>query len=138
MIPTLALAIDPGTRKCGVAVVEDGPVPRTLHREVTPTPDLSGAICRIFAQHSAHVVLIGNATNAKAVEATVRPLLPASVPVELVPEAFTTERARARWCRENPPVRFWERLLPGFRTPTEPVDDYAAVILAEQYFASRS
>lgn len=138
MTATLALAIDPGTRKCGVAVVQSEGELRTLYREVTPTQDLPGVILRVCAEYAPHVVLIGNATNARVVADVVRALLPAAVPVEFVPEAFSSERARARWCLENPPVNLWERLLPGFRTPNVPVDDYAAVILAEQYFASQS
>ncbi|MBC8136142.1 MAG: pre-16S rRNA-processing nuclease YqgF [Fibrella sp.] len=138
MSPTLALAIDPGTRKCGIAIVQDTSPPQTLYREVVPTPNLSQVFCYVLARFPATIVLIGDATNAQVVESVVRPLLPASVAIEFVPEAFTSERARARWCRENPPVNLWGRLLPGFRTPTEPVDDYAAVILAEQYFAAQS
>ncbi len=134
----VALAIDPGTRKCGVAVVRSGATPETLYRAVVPTPDLPEAFRQTFARFPASVVLIGDATSARAVETLVRPLLPPTVPVAFVAEAFTTERARARWCRENPPTRFWERWFPGFRTPTEPVDDYAAAILAEQYFAAQS
>ncbi|MBC7805924.1 MAG: pre-16S rRNA-processing nuclease YqgF [Akkermansiaceae bacterium] len=138
MIGTLALAIDPGTRKCGIAVVQNDAPPRTQYREVVTTPDLPAAISKIIARFPANVVLIGDATNAQIVESVVRPLLPSSIAIEFVAEAFTSERARARWCRENPPTNLWERLFPGLRTPAEPVDDYAAVILAEQYFAAQS
>ncbi|MBC8142831.1 MAG: pre-16S rRNA-processing nuclease YqgF [Armatimonadetes bacterium] len=132
----IALAIDPGTRKCGVAIVENADPPRTLHRAVVPTSDLPGAVAALLSAYAVEVALIGDATNAQAVTATIRPLLPEGISLVAVPEAFTSERARARWCAENPPRTLWERLLPGFRTPDCPVDDYAAVILAESYFAA--
>lgn len=134
----VAIAIDPGTRKCGIAVVQNGAKPTTLFRVVVSTTELANRFCEVLAQYPANVVLIGDATNAKKVASVVRPLLPTPTPIEFVAEAFTSERAKARWCRENPPATLWERLLPGFRTPTEPVDDYAAVILAEQYFDAQS
>lgn len=130
----IALAVDPGTRKCGVAVVQADPL-RTLHRVVVPTADVAGAVQALLSENGATVILVGNATNAPAVATALRPLL-SGVPLLTVPEAFTSERARARWCAENPPRTLWERWFPGFRTPPCPVDDYAAVILAEDYFAS--
>lgn len=138
MSPVCALAIDPGTRKCGIAVVRNGMPPETLYREVVHTPDFPAAFSRILARFEADIVLIGNATNGAALEAVVRTLLPPMFPVEFVEEKFTSEQARTRWCRQNPPKSLWERLLPGFRTPDEPVDDYAAAILAERYFAAQS
>ncbi len=136
MREVIALAIDPGTHKCGIAVVQNGSPPQTLFRAVVPTAQFATRFASVSARYVLHVVLIGNATYAKEIESIVRSTVATSCPIHLVPEAFTTERARARWCRENPPRHLWERLLPGFRTPSEPVDDYAAVILAEQFLAN--
>jgi len=132
----LVLAVDPGTRKCGLAVVRNADPPQTVYRAVVPTQDLLGAAQALLSSHAVETVLIGDATNASAVTDVLRPLLTEGIPLATVPEAFTSERARARWCAENPPRTVWERLFPGFRTPTCPIDDYAAVILAENYFAS--
>ena len=132
----LALAIDPGTHKCGVAVVRDVPL-QTLHRAVVPTPDLAGAVQALLAEHRVDIALVGDATNAAAIRDTLRSLLPEGITIVAVSEAFTSERARARWRRENPPRHFWERVFPGFRTPDYPIDDYAALILAEQYFTAQ-
>ncbi len=56
-------------------------------------------------------------------------------PTVRVNEAFTSQRARARFLAENQP-RGLQRLLPrSLRTPPVPVDDYAAVLLAEDFFA---
>jgi len=60
------------------------------------------------------------------------------VPVQLVEEAFTSQRARRRFLQEHQP-RGFQRLLPsGLRTPPVPIDDYAALLLAEDFFAGVS
>ena len=48
---------------------------------------------------------------------------------------MTTMNARRRYWRENPPGCL-ARLVPeGMRLPPRPIDDYAAVLLAERYLA---
>jgi hypothetical protein len=55
----------------------------------------------------------------------------------VVPEAYTTLRARRRYFDEHP-LRGWRRLFPGLQTPPIPIDDYAAVLIAEDYLSSTS
>lgn len=136
-VPIIVLAIDPGTRKCGIAVVQNSHPPQTLFRAVVETPTLANAVSPLMDRFAISTLLIGDATGAALISDLLRPVMAEGVPIHLVPEAFTTQRARTRWCQENPPRTLWERLLPGFRTPTSPIDDYAAVILAEQYFTSQ-
>ena len=58
------------------------------------------------------------------------------VPQTLVPERDSTLRARDRYFRDQP-TPWWQRLLPrGMRVPPRPVDDYAAVVLAEEFLAA--
>jgi RNase H-fold protein (predicted Holliday junction resolvase) len=73
---------------------------------------------------------IGRGTNAAAVAAAVREL---GLPFELVDERETTLRARARFFADHPP-RGWKRLIPaGMLLPDRPIDDYAAVLIAERF-----
>jgi hypothetical protein len=52
-----------------------------------------------------------------------------------VPERDTTRRARERYFADHPP-RGWRRLIPlSLQTPSVPIDDYAAWIIAEQFLA---
>lgn len=136
------LSIDPGTRKCGVAVVqsaksaESDVKPAVLFRAVVETGALADAITPLLSRFSLAALLIGDSTGSRAVLDRLRPLFPEGFPVHFVSETRTSERARTRWCAENAPAQVWMRILPGFRTPTEPVDDWAAVILAEDWFAA--
>lgn len=129
------LAIDPGRSKCGVALVGAGAV--VLHREVVPTERLIARILQLRAVHAFGHVLIGDGTECAPLSRALRDALPASVPVEAVPEAYTSQRARWRYLEENAP-RGWARLLPrGLRSPDRPVDDYVAVLLAEDWLGAR-
>jgi RNase H-fold protein (predicted Holliday junction resolvase) len=124
------LAIDPGRSKCGVAVCEPG---RVLSRAVIPLDSLPVYVAACRATHDIAEVVIGNRTGATQVER----LLAATGagPLRLVDEAGTTLRARERYFKDHPP-KGWRRLVPrGLLTPSEPYDDYAAVLLAEAALA---
>ncbi len=126
------LGLDPGTRKCGFAVIVDGaPQPRELG--ITPLADLAACLQRLVAETSPDVAAVGRGTNAAVVSAAVRA---AGLPVELVDERETTLLARGRFFRDYPP-RGWRRLIPrGMLLPDRPIDDYAALLIAERFLAS--
>ncbi len=127
------LAIDPGSGKCGVAVVcRDG---RTLYRGIVPTENLVAEVNSLTTVHSPTAILIGRGTGSK-------PLLSGLeaanllCPIHVVDEAHTSEAARSRFVAENA-ARGWRRLLPrSLRTPDRPYDDYVALILAERWWRS--
>ena len=142
----VVLALDPGRAKCGLAVVariadQDGPgaagrTTRVLHREVVETERVVARVLPLLAAHGAQVVLVGDATGGSVLARALKDALPPTLPVTLVDEAFTSQRARRRFLQEHQP-RGLQRLLPaGLRTPPVPVDDYAAVLLAEDYLAA--
>ena len=130
MEPTV-LAVDPGSAKCGVAVVhQDG---RTLLRDIVATERIQETLAGLVARFRPVALIVGGGTSSRLL---LRELQSGDLPlpVERVEEAHTTEAARQRYLAEHP-ARGWERLLPrGLRTPPRPVDDYAAVILAERYW----
>ncbi|MCX6369429.1 MAG: pre-16S rRNA-processing nuclease YqgF [Armatimonadetes bacterium] len=115
------LAIDPGTAKCGVAVVEPGG--KILHLEIVLTEQLASRVAELCAQYSPAQLLMGNGTQSKALAA----LLPEVI---FVPEAYTSQRARQRLSVARP---WWLRWLPL----TQPYDDLVAVILAEDWLAGQ-
>ncbi len=81
-------------------------------------------------------ILIGGGTNS----ATLRRALETTFPqmtLQIVDEYNTSARARQRFLQENP-APGWRRLLPsGLRSPEVPYDDYAAILLAEDYFSKK-
>jgi RNase H-fold protein (predicted Holliday junction resolvase) len=128
------LAIDPGSGKCGVAVVQrDG---QALHRDIVPVERLVAVVGDLIAAYTPCALLIGNGTGAK-------PLLHAleeaitGLPIHSVPESHTSEAARRRYVAANA-AQGWQRLLPrSLRTPDKPYDDYVALILAERWWEQK-
>jgi RNase H-fold protein (predicted Holliday junction resolvase) len=127
------LGIDPGTRKCGYAVIVAGTTtPAALG--IAPTGELAESLRAVLAQTAVDVVALGKGTNVGAVTAVVRTF---GLPIELVDERETTLLARARFFVDHPP-RGWRRLVPrGMLLPDRPIDDYAALLIAQRYLASR-
>jgi len=130
--PFRVLAVDPGRDKCGLAVVDtrDG----VLARGVIPTRVVAVVAGDWTVEHRPQVLIVGKGTGYRLLLSRLREI---AVPLETVGERDTTRRARVRYFQENPP-RGWRRLIPlGLQTPPVPVDDYAAVLIAEDYLATQ-
>lgn len=127
------MAIDPGRDKCGVAVVfRTG---RVAEQAVVPRADLMAAIEDLARRHHPATLVVGDRTGSKECrrELGARGL----GPIVTVEEHETTQRARARYFRDHPP-RGLRRLMPlGMLSPPRPIDDYAAILLAEIYWTAK-
>jgi RNase H-fold protein (predicted Holliday junction resolvase) len=136
-----ALAMDPGTAKCGLAVVRridsEGPTRfETLHRCVVERQEVGDAVRELASRYSPGVILIGNGTMSKEYRRLVEEL--GVAPVRIVDEEFSTLRARTLYFKHNPP-RGLRRLIPtSMQTPSCPYDDYVAVILAQSFLSNNA
>jgi len=127
------LAIDPGSSKCGLAVVsrtgEDSV--ELLWRKVVPADELMDGVMQASEQHDFSMVIVGSGTRSKDVVEALRKWLP-SIGILVVDEKDTTLQARERYWSHNP-RKGLRRLLPStMQVPPEPVDDFVALILAER------
>lgn len=126
------LAVDPGSAKCGIAVVTRELA--VLHRGVVPAEQLADQAGRLVAAHHPCAVVVGSGTGSSCVVQALRER-GLDAPIELIDECFSSEQARRRYVHENRACGL-QRLLPlCLRTPDRPYDDYVAVILAERWFA---
>jgi RNase H-fold protein (predicted Holliday junction resolvase) len=127
----MLLGVDPGTRKCGYAILERmGAQPSALG--IAPLDEFGSRLAMLRATFPIDMVAIGHGTNAAVVSAVVRD---AGLPFAIVDERETTLRARARFFADHPP-RGWRRIVPrGMLLPDRPVDDYAALLIAERYLS---
>lgn len=124
------LAIDPGRGKCGLAVVAHPD--HILELAVAPRSELISRVRDILHRFPVETVVMGDRTGSREASRELREGGVTSIVT--VPEHETTMKARARYFRDHP-ARGFMRLLPtGLRTPPRPVDDYAAVLLAEEYW----
>ncbi len=133
------LAVDPGRDKCGVAVVtlvSAGPDrSEAKFRDVVAVDELPALLAELVARFRPSAVVVGNGTNSAEITRAAEDAT--GIRVQVVDEKFSTIAARRRFFEENPP-RGWRRLIPlSLQNPSLPYDDYVAVILAEEYMASR-
>jgi len=125
------VAIDPGSAKCGVAVVRSDKV--ALWQSVVLKEALVNAVKGLIEMYEPTALVLGSGTGSRPILATLRSAELAT-PLLLVPEAYTTLLARERYVNTHPP-KGWQRLLPrSLRTPPVPLDDYVAIILGERYW----
>ncbi len=125
----LTLGIDPGTRKCGWAVVRGVALP-AVALGIVPSADIIATVLAVRERHAIAVVALGRGTSAGDVGAR---LTAAGVPFVLVDERETTLLARKRYFAAHP-VRGWRRFVPvGMLLPPCPIDDFAAQLIAERY-----
>jgi RNase H-fold protein (predicted Holliday junction resolvase) len=124
------LGIDPGTRKCGYAVVVAIGTP-PLEIGIVETPRLAEVVAELAGRHRLDAIALGSGTHAPPVAGL---LGGCGLPILTVDERETTLQARARYFADHPP-RGWRRLIPrGMLLPPRPIDDYAALLIAERYF----
>lgn len=126
----VVLGVDPGHAKAGYALVEPSGV--VIQAGVVPVGSLCERLATIVAAHPVTMLALGRGTNAGPIAASLRSL---GLPIHLVDEYETTRRARELYFREHPP-RGWRRLIPtGLQLPPRPVDDYAAILIAQRFLA---
>ena len=122
------LGVDPGTRKCGYAVVAASHAP-PLELGIVETAALADRLVDLAARHPLRAVALGGGTHTAAVAGLVAGI---GLPVQVVDERETTLLARRRYFEVHPPTG-WRRLLPrGLLLPPRPIDDFAAVLIAER------
>jgi RNase H-fold protein (predicted Holliday junction resolvase) len=130
------LALDPGREKCGIAIVSRHLSQlQVLVRRVVPSSEVERMLPELMKQWQVKRIVLGDATSSRDWRERLQKLVP-DFDLVLVEEAGSTLEARALYWKENRP-RGWRRALPlSLQTPPEPIDDFAAVVLAERYFDS--
>jgi RNase H-fold protein (predicted Holliday junction resolvase) len=130
--PAVVVGVDPGHSKCGVAAVTaEGEV---LSLAVVETDRVGLTAAALAHTHGADVIVLGSRTGAPRAWELIHAADPALTIAE-VEEDMSTLEARDRYWEDNPPGCLMRLIPAGLRTPPEPYDDWAAVVLAERYLA---
>jgi RNase H-fold protein (predicted Holliday junction resolvase) len=125
------LGVDPGRSKCGLAVViaqQDKPV----LLEIVPRAELVSAARLLCETYKIDIIALGSGTEAKNTQKEFTAL---GVEIAIVDEYGSTLAARARYYQAKPPRGLLRFIPRGLLVPDEPIDDWAAVIIAERYLA---
>lgn len=128
----ILLSIDPGRKKCGLAVIDSGK--SILHREIVPTENIKSVTNCCISRFKPAMIIMGNATWSRNILQDLENSM--QIPIRVTGEKHSTERARLRYFQEYPPRGFWKLVPLTMQVPPEPCDDFAAVIIAEDFIDS--
>ena len=131
----IIIAIDPGTKKCGYAVVDFNL--SILQREVISTDETTKAIEDSLNIYKIDKIILGNGTNYKSIEEKLKNLFP-QLKIILIEEEFSTLKARKKYFEAHPPQGISKLIPLSLRVPPGHYDDFAAVFLAEKYFRNKN
>lgn len=125
------LAIDPGRKRCGIALVNSDL--RYLAGSVIKNEDLVDNLRGYIKKYQVRNMAVGSGTNSGIIIAVVKEKFP-EIFVTMIPEKDTTLEARKYYFEYNPP-RGWQKFLPrSLRVPPRPYDDFAAYVIARRFF----
>ena len=127
----IIIAIDPGTKKCGYAVMDSNL--SVLQREVISTEETTKAIENSLNIYKIDKIILGNGTNYKKIEERLKNNFP-KLKIILIEEGFSTLEARKKYFEAHPPRGIFKFIPLSLRVPPNHYDDFAAVLLAEKYF----
>lgn len=131
------LAVDPGSEKVGYAVVN-----LDLTRGDIGIGYLED-MHRVFARYCRDTsnppqfIVMGNGTK-NAILCKLFNSLELDISIKLGEERNTTYLARSRYFQDNPPKGFWKLIPIGMQFPPRPIDDYAALLIGENYIKSKN
>lgn len=130
----MVLSVDPGREKCGVAIVhkQEG----IIYKSIIATAELATTVEALATAYNLTTVIIGNSTTSRTAQLGLKKITVKGQKITLVPinEYRSTDQARKRYWLDNPPKGLMRLIPTSLQVPPVPVDDYAAVILAERYF----
>lgn len=124
----IVLAVDPGKQKCGIAVVSEKTVLKRMVVGLAQTPVACEGLCQ---EYKVDRIIVGSGTGSQGVVLNLRSILGREVTV--VDEKHSTEQAKLRYFKDNPPKGLKKFLPLSLQDPPVQIDDYAAVVLAEKF-----
>jgi RNase H-fold protein (predicted Holliday junction resolvase) len=131
------LAIDPGTRKAGLAVIQsDGSV--LDKRIIRDFADFKITLKRTIQIYKPSVMVIGNGTGFGIMRMIIEPMVGNAIPIETVDEKGSSEEARKEYMNR---FRFLKRFVMtiayilGFWKME--LDDDVAVIIGKRFLSSK-
>ncbi|MGB3300906.1 MAG: resolvase [Phormidesmis sp.] len=127
--PTL-LGIDPGSAKCGLAVVG---LDRSLHyHQVVLVSEVTDTIQTLRETYPVSNIVMGDQTGSKQWRQRLEEL-PNAPRVILVDERYSSLEARDRYWQMYPPKGIGKLMPQSLRSIPRPIDDIVAILLIERY-----
>lgn len=126
----MILAIDPGSEKCGIALLDEKGI--LISKQIVSRKQFIASIKSLITQHSLTHLIIGKGAFGQLIEKELTKNI-LNLNIFFVDEKNSTLEARKRYWQANKPKGFWIFIPTSLRVPPVPIDDYAAQILGERY-----
>ncbi|MFW6021971.1 MAG: Holliday junction resolvase RuvX [Halanaerobiaceae bacterium] len=126
------LAVDPGSYKSGIAILNYDCL--VVLKKIINKDEFEEYLDKIINSYKIEHIVLGDGTHSEKYQKIICKIT--DIPISSVDEAYTTVEAEERYRNEN--SKWWSPLLSFINwKPSEPVDDYVAVILAERFLEGR-
>lgn len=123
------LAIDPGRDKCGIAILNSNC--EVVYNNIVSTVEFELYLAELLNKNKIQNIILGNGTYSDEIKEKISADF--KIPVILIDESYSTEKAEERYYQEHY-NKGWRKLLSFIKwKPAQPLDDYVAIILAEKY-----
>jgi len=127
----IVLAIDPGKKKCGIAVVDNRL--QFITGAVVNSKELVQRIKTYLERYEINNILVGSGTSSGEMIEIISKKFPNAMVIK-VTEKDTTMQARKRYFEYHPPTGLLKFFPTSFLIPPRPYDDFAALLIAERFF----
>ena len=135
------LGVDPGRLKTGLAAIDARG--QILHRAIIAPAELGAQLPTLLLQWNVTRIALGDSTASQAARAQIEAWLQTraaavnwEIALDIVDETGSTLEARALYWADHARTG-WRAWVPlSLQEPPEPVDDYAAVIVARRALPS--
>jgi RNase H-fold protein (predicted Holliday junction resolvase) len=134
IVVRIVLSIDPGKKKCGMAVVDNRL--SFITGMVADNKELLKQIEIYRNRYKIDKIVLGCGTNSKEIYDRIKEQYP-NLELTKLSEKNTTIQARRRYFEYYPPTGIAKILPVSLRIPPCPYDDFAAFVIAERYFLSQ-
>lgn len=127
----MILSIDPGKKKCGLAVVDNKL--SFITGAVVNKEELTNKMQEYLQKYQIRKIVIGSGTNSENIINLIKEQFPDLLIREVV-EKDTTRQARKYYFEYYPPTGLWKFIPVSLRVPPRPYDDFAAYAIARLFF----
>ncbi len=126
----MILAVDPGSQKCGLAILDSSS--KVLEKAICATANVAENVSALAIKYKVDAIVIGRGTNSKKIHDEVAKNNPHKK-ILFTKESHSTLEARKIYWHDNPPKGLLKLIPTSLLFPPVPIDDYAAVVLGERY-----
>ncbi|MFA5840385.1 MAG: Holliday junction resolvase RuvX [Candidatus Margulisiibacteriota bacterium] len=126
----MILAIDPGSEKCGVALLDENGI--LVSKQIVSRQNVITSIRSLITQYSIAHLIVGKGAFGQTLEKELTKNI-TTLDIIFIDEKNSTLEARKLYWQTNPPKGLWKFIPTSLRVPPMPIDDYAAQILGERY-----